>query len=147
MTPGLLHHGLGQQDRVAHPLHAGHRTCSLGGAVHHRGIQFVVAVMGEHRALAGVEGRIVLQHGDCRSDGCKRRATGRQFGMALQQRRAQRVARSLLLSRRQVLALDARTAVDDQQRRGGRGGLGKQRQGQQRGQHQAQFHQGRLQKV
>jgi hypothetical protein len=56
-VPGFLHHGLRQQDRVAHPLHARHRARRLVRAIHDRRIQLVAAVVGEHCALAGVEGQ------------------------------------------------------------------------------------------
>jgi hypothetical protein len=58
---------------------------------------------------------------------------------------ARSASRAAFFGRRQVLALDAGAAVDDQQRRRSRCGLGEQRQGQQRGQRQAQFHRVRLQ--
>ncbi|KAG1306652.1 hypothetical protein G6F62_015370 [Rhizopus arrhizus] len=101
--------------------------------------------MGEHRALAGIEGRVILQHGDRRGDRGQCRAPGRQLGVPLQQRGAQRFACGLLFGRRQILALDTGAAMDDQQRRSGRCSLGKQGQGQQRGQRQTQFHRVRLQ--
>jgi len=97
---GMLHHGLGQQDRVAHALHAGHRAGLEGGAIHQRGIQFVAAIVGEHRAPACIEGGIVLEHGDRRGHGLQRRLPGCQGGMPLHQGLLQGRARRLFLGRR-----------------------------------------------
>ena len=113
----MLHHRTRQHDRVAHPVHAGDRAGAAAGAVHDRGIQFVAAVVGEHRAAGGVELRRVLQHPDRRGHRVQRRLAGLELRVAGAQCRLQRPARVGFLRRRQSGALHAGTAVDHQQRR------------------------------
>src|SRR5690606_41960719 len=58
-----VHYRARERDRVPDPVHAGHRAGLARGAAHDPGVEFVAAVVGEHRALAGVEQRIVHLHG------------------------------------------------------------------------------------
>ena len=57
----VFQHRARRQHRVADAADAGDGTGIAGAAVHHAGIQFVGALMGEHRAFAGVEQRALFE--------------------------------------------------------------------------------------
>jgi len=135
----MLHHRFGEQDRIAHALHAGHGTGLERGAIHQRGIQFIATVVGEYRPFAGIEGGIVLEHGDRRGNGFQRRPARRQCGMPFQQRLLQGRARGFFLGGREILALHPRSAMDDQHRLGG-GGRQRERQAQRQHHHSRTRH-------
>jgi len=71
----LFHHGAGGADGVLHRGHAADRAGLQRAAVHDRGVEFVFALGGEDRALAGVEHRRVLHDDDRCLDGVERAAT------------------------------------------------------------------------
>ena len=70
----FLHHHPREADRIANVLHARDRPGFERFAVHDRGVELVRALMGEDRAFAGVEQRVVLQHMDRRLDRVEARA-------------------------------------------------------------------------
>ena len=57
----VLHDATGEGDGVLDGLHAGDRAAAEGGAVHDGGVELVRAVVGEDRALAGVEERVFFE--------------------------------------------------------------------------------------
>ena len=59
---GLLHHGAREAHRIPRARDAGDRAGAARAAVHDRGVELVAALGAEHRALAGIEQRIVLEH-------------------------------------------------------------------------------------
>ena len=76
---GFFHHRARGVDRMFDASDAGHRARAQPVAVHHRGIEFVRLVAGEHRAVAGVEQRAVLEQADRQGDRVERAAA---FGEA-----------------------------------------------------------------
>ena len=71
-------HRARRADRVAHAAHGRHRAGGARRAVHDRGVELDAPVLGQRRAAAGVELRVVLEHHDGGLDGVERRAAGRQ---------------------------------------------------------------------
>ncbi|KAG1250246.1 hypothetical protein G6F68_012906 [Rhizopus microsporus] len=123
------------------------RIGPLGRRMRQAGVEFV-AVGGDQDgdARQGMQGQYGKTHGsDLVYGGSGGAGAWRGGEIRAGQRGAQRFACGLLFGRRQILALDTGAAMDDQQRRSGRCSLGKQGQGQQRGQRQTQFHRVRLQ--
>ena len=57
-------HGARRQHRVFRPADAGDRAGPALAPVHHRGVHFLRAGGGEHRAAPGIEQRIVLERDD-----------------------------------------------------------------------------------
>ena len=72
----MLHHGARRQDRVLRPENAGDRAGPAVAPVHHRGVHFLRAGGGEHRAAAGIEQRVVFQRDDRFRDRVERAAAG-----------------------------------------------------------------------
>ena len=112
----FFHDGARQQNRIAYGPDTGRRTGAQAVAVHDRGIQFIVTVMGEHGALAGVEVRVVFQHRDRCGHRVERGLAGLQFGVAALDRLEQGGARRGLDRGRQAGTNDTGPAVDDQHR-------------------------------
>jgi hypothetical protein len=71
-VPRSLHHSARGADRVARVREAGDGACGARAAVHDRGVEFVAAFGGEHRAATGVEQRIVFHFTDNGFDGVER---------------------------------------------------------------------------
>ena len=86
------------------------------GTVHDCGIEFVVSFVGEHGTFAGIEVRIVLEHGDGRRYGIERGLSGIEFGVAGADRLEQGRAHFGLEFGRHAGANDAGAAVDDERR-------------------------------
>ena len=105
------------------PANPRHRPGLEGGAIHQRGVQLVAAVMGEYRALAGVEMGVVLEHGDRRGHRVQGRFAGSQLFMALAQGLFQHHADRYFIGRGHLAADHARAAMDQQHAVAGRGGL------------------------
>ncbi len=95
-------------------MHASYRTGAQAIALHDGRIHLVLAVMREHRALARVEVRIILQHGDCRRHCIDRRLAGLELRVAILQRLGQRGTHGFLLGRVHVALDHACAAVDHQ---------------------------------
>ena len=124
MLAVLLHRARGQH-RVAHAAHAGHGTGGQGGTVHHGGVQFVRGIGREHRAMAGVEQRAVLERLHGHAHGVERRAAARQHGLAGAQHLLQRRMVGTLLLGADVAARErAGAAMDGDDGRDGRCGMG-----------------------
>ncbi|MNY33415.1 hypothetical protein D3C86_1676930 [compost metagenome] len=111
----LFHHRAGRRDRVTG---AGQARYGAGGAVdavHHGGVQFVLAGGGEDRAASGVEQGVVFHGLNCGLNRVQRRAASGQHRRTGVQRRLQAGAIGGVAFRRQLGALDdARAAVDGQ---------------------------------
>ena len=73
---------LGQLDRIAHAAHGGDGADVEGRPIHQGGVELHFAVAVEHRAIAGIEGGIVLQDPDGGDHGVDRAAARPQHGLA-----------------------------------------------------------------
>jgi hypothetical protein len=83
---GVLHHGTREFDRILDMRQAADRSGHSRGAVHDGGIQLVVAVESEHRAMARVEQRIVLEQHDGPRHRIEAGAAARKNGKAAVER-------------------------------------------------------------
>ena len=98
---------------MARARHACDRPGLERFAIHDRGVEFIFALGGEHRAAPGVEQGIVLEHAHRRGHGIERRAALVEHRAARAQRFVEPGAIGLLLFRGERAALDhPRTAVD-----------------------------------
>jgi hypothetical protein len=109
---GLLHHHPGERDGVLDRLQARHRAAGEIAAVHDGGVELMGALVGEDRALAGVEQRIVLQEADHLLHRVQAGAAAREHLATDLQRRVERLQVRLLLALRDVLGDRARPAMD-----------------------------------
>ena len=122
----FLHDRSREQDRILDAAHTGDRAGAQGRAVHDRGVEFVVAVIGEHRALAGVEARRVLEYEDRLGDRIHAAAAAFQHRVAGIERRFEIGAGEFFLFRGQRRADHPGAAVDHEYWHGGFSGLGDQ---------------------
>jgi len=90
------HHQPGQCDRMAYPLHGGHRAEVEVTAIHDDGVQFDLASGVEEGAIASVEGGVVLHDAHGGLDRIQRRPTTRKHGPARFRRAAAAVHVSLV---------------------------------------------------
>ena len=112
----LVHYCTRKINRVTRARHAGDRAGLLRFAVHDRGVEFILALGGKHRAAPGVEQRIIFEHADRGGNRIERRAALVEQRTARAERLIQPGAIGFLLFGRQRPALDHSGAAMDCER-------------------------------
>ena len=111
----FFHHSSCQLYRIFHRGDATNSTCLSGKAVHHAGIQLILALMGEYGSSSGVEKRTVFQINNGLLYSIKRRTAVFKNILSDGKRRVERSGIGCLLFRRHVrLRYGTGTAVNSQ---------------------------------
>ncbi len=118
---GFFHDRAGQQDGILHAMHVRDRAGLARRAVHDRRIEFVLAIVVEHRAFARVEQRRILHDDDRFRHGIDAARAGLERVVAGVQRALELGAHGLLALGRDFAADYAGATVDDENWGGGMG--------------------------
>ena len=89
---GFVHHCACGSDRIFHRGYPSYCACQPGFAVHDGSVKFVLAFVGEHRALTGVKQRVVFKYLDGGHHGVHAAAAAGQHCMAGFERAVERSA-------------------------------------------------------